>query len=88
LCFNYITARTAQDRRKSKSESHHVDGKDRHQGSSIPVVCDPPSVVDLSDDVVQGVPWNLILFKQGSSEDYSETGGRGEKERERKEGME
>jgi hypothetical protein len=79
-CFSIPSLqRTVLDSRKSKSESNHVDGEDRHQGSSIPVICDPPSVVDLSDDVVQGIPWNLILFKQGSSEDYSEMGGRGKK---------
>jgi hypothetical protein len=58
-------------------ESHHVDGKNGHQSSSVPVVCDPASIVYLSDYVVQGVPWDFILFKKSSSEYYSETGGRG-----------
>ena len=60
--------------------SHHVDGEDGHQGPSVPVVSDPPSVVDLSDYVVQGVPGDLVLLQQCPSEDCTAFKKEGERE--------
>ena len=60
-----------------KSASHHVNREDRHESSSVPVISDSPTVIDLTNNVVQRVPWYLILFEEGPSEDCSEMKGRG-----------